>query len=282
MCGIIKGQFTCSSLPSRSFYRIFNILLFLSLFPFTSYLDEKNGEIPVYKSEVTKNGMWKPFELDVTLFCNGDMVSLRFRSDTIEPTDHHQDVPLQGERRPHSSGRTHRISSHSIPPKTSTSKLIAASSSSLPLASLSLSIPNFLYQPRPSFLHYLQSGLDLNFMVAIDLTGSNGNPSFPDSLHYFNPSLYAQGRLNPYETAILAVGHVLEYYDTDRRFPTYGFGACPAGFPTANHCFALNGNEGYPEVEGVAGIMEVYHRTLTAVRFSGPTLFEYVLGKAVG
>ena len=94
MCGIIKGQFTCSSLPSRSFYRIFNILLFLSLFPFTSYLDEKNGEIPVYKSEVTKNGMWKPFELDVTLFCNGDMVSLRFRSDTIEPTDHHQDVPL--------------------------------------------------------------------------------------------------------------------------------------------------------------------------------------------
>ena len=119
-------------------------------------------------------------------------------------------------------------------------------------------------------------------MVAIDLTGSNGNPSFPDSLHYFNPSLYAQGRLNPYETAILAVGHVLEFYDTDRRFPTYGFGACPAGFPTANHCFALNGTEGYPEVEGVAGIMEVYHRTLTAVRFSGPTLFEYVLGKAVG
>ena len=69
--------------------------------------------------------MWKPFELNVTLFCNGDMVSLRFRSDTIEPTDHHQDVPLQGERRPHSSGRTHRISSHPIPPKTSTSKLIA-------------------------------------------------------------------------------------------------------------------------------------------------------------
>lgn len=37
-------------------------------------MDEKNGMSPVYKSEVAKNGKWKPFEIDVGIFCNGDMV----------------------------------------------------------------------------------------------------------------------------------------------------------------------------------------------------------------
>lgn len=119
-------------------------------------------------------------------------------------------------------------------------------------------------------------------MVAIDFTGSIGNPNDPTSLHYNNPSLYMQGRLNPYEMAISAIGSVLEFYDTDRMFPTYGFGACLNGMPTANHCFALNGNEMNPEVPGVSGIMGVYHHTLSTVRFSGPTLFEGVLSKAVG
>ena len=73
---------------------------------------------------------------------------------------------------------------------------------------------------QPSFLNYIQAGLDINFMVAIDFTGSNGNPNDPTSLHYNNPSLYMQGRLNPYEMAISAIGSVLEFYDTDRMFPT--------------------------------------------------------------
>lgn len=107
VCGVIKGQFTCSTLSSRSFYRIFNILSFLIYFPFTPHLDEKNGEIPVYKSEVTKNGIWKRFEVDVTLFCNGDMVYLSCFHN-LESTDHHQDVPLQVERRSRSYWRTNR------------------------------------------------------------------------------------------------------------------------------------------------------------------------------
>ena len=112
--GIVKGQFTCSSLSSRSFYRIFNILSFSSLFALIPHVDEKNGEIPVYKSEVTKNGAWKPFEMDVTLFCNGDMVCFHCVFDPLEPTDHHQDVPLQVERKPRSSRRAHRRFLHPI------------------------------------------------------------------------------------------------------------------------------------------------------------------------
>lgn len=54
------------------------------------------------------------------------------------------------------------------------------------------------------------------------------------------------------------MGLVLEHYDTDKRFPCWGFGAAlpPAG--TTSHCFALNGNAGNPEVQGVKGILEAY------------------------
>lgn len=55
------------------------------------------------------------------------------------------------------------------------------------------------FEEKASFLQFVQSGLDINFMVAIDFTGSNGNPSMSSSLHYCNPGMYAQGQLNQYE-----------------------------------------------------------------------------------
>ncbi len=43
--------------------------------------------------------------------------------------------------------------------------------------------------------------------VAVDFTGSNGNPTSPSSLHYMNPM-----GPNQYQLAIQAVGGVLEFY----------------------------------------------------------------------
>jgi hypothetical protein len=37
------------------------------------------------------------------------------------------------------------------------------------------------------FIEYLHNGLNINFSVGIDFTGSNGDPSQPSSLHYMNP-----------------------------------------------------------------------------------------------
>jgi hypothetical protein len=51
--------------------------------------------------------------------------------------------------------------------------------------------------PIKSFIDYVTGGCELNFMVAVDFTASNGNPLQPDSLHYFDPS---GGRLNAYQT----------------------------------------------------------------------------------
>ena len=67
-------------------------------------------------------------------------------------------------------------------------------------------------QVVPSFLDYIQGGTQVNFTVAIDFTGSNGNPKSPQSLHSQDPS----GRPNQYVTAINSVGGIVQDYDSDK------------------------------------------------------------------
>ena len=60
----------------------------------------------------------------------------------------------------------------------------------------SLKIEKCWFEEKASFLQFVQAGLDINFMVAIDFTGSNGSPTDPSSLHYCNGAAFAQGQLN--------------------------------------------------------------------------------------
>lgn len=117
-------------------------------------------------------------------------------------------------------------------------------------------------------------------MVAIDFTGSNGSPSHPSSLHYTNVNDFMAGKYNQYERSIITIGNVIEFYDRDRMFPVYGFGAVLPPTMMANHCFPLNGNSSNPEVYGVSGIMDIYHRAISTVRLSGPTYFNSILRQA--
>ena len=165
------------------------------------------------------------------------------------------------------------------------------------------------------------------------LTASNGNPRLPDSLHYLDPT----GRLNAYQRvrkllsavfftsfyliftmyiyhligqfvfqAILEVGEVLKFYDSDNRFPAWGFGARPIDGPVS-HCFNLNGSNNHCEVkyfeirsqmfllylqclcfkrmplfqvDGIQGIMTAYTSALYNVSLAGPTLFGPVISNA--
>ncbi|GKC54733.1 BONZAI 1-like protein, partial [Tanacetum coccineum] len=126
-----------------------------------------------------------------------------------------------------------------------------------------------------TFLDYLDNGFEMSFMVAVDFTASNGNPRLPDSLHYIDPS----GRPNAYQKAILEVGEVLQCYDSDRKFHSWGFGARPIDGPVS-HCFNLNGSSGHSEVEGIHGIMTAYTGALFNVTLAGPTLFGPVISAA--
>jgi len=103
-----------------------------------------------------------------------------------------------------------------------------------------LILNNFTIITRPTFVDYLRGGMQLNMIVAVDFTGSNGMPKYPNSLHYMNPAAP-----NQYQSAILAIGGILMNYDSDKRIPAFGFGAKTnfGGVMTGvSHCFSLSGN----------------------------------------
>ncbi|XP_045796530.1 protein BONZAI 3-like isoform X1 [Trifolium pratense] len=138
-----------------------------------------------------------------------------------------------------------------------------------------LFVDQYCEKEQFSFIDYISSGFELNFMVAVDFTASNGSPQQPDSLHYID----ACGRLNSYQKAIMEVGEVIQFYDSDKQFPAWGFGGkIPGG--TVSHCFNLNGSPTSSEVEGVGGIMDAYASAVRNVNLSGPTLFGPVINTA--
>ena len=124
-----------------------------------------------------------------------------------------------------------------------------------------------------SFIDYLRGGMQINLTVAIDFTGSNGNPSQPNSLHYLGPNA------NQYETAIRACGDIVAYYDYDQKFPAFGFGGKFYGNPNVDHCFPLNCNPNDPEINGIDGILQTYRTVLNNCQLFGPTYFHYFIDR---
>lgn len=77
-----------------------------------------------------------------------------------------------------------------------------------------------------------------------------------------------------------AVGEVLQYYDSDKEIPVYGFGGCiqPCG-NRPSHCFALNGDIFSPECDGLDGVVEAYKNACSKVEFYGPTHFSSIISE---
>jgi len=125
-----------------------------------------------------------------------------------------------------------------------------------------------------SFLDYIMGGCQINFTVAFDFTGSNGDPRDPRSLHYITGD---PNRPNQYVTALRSVGQVCQDYDTDKMFPALGFGArLPPNWNVA-HEFPLNFNMQNPFCSGIQGIEQAYHNCVTQVQLYGPTNFSPVI-----
>lgn len=58
---------------------------------------------------------------------------------------------------------------------------------------------------KPSFIDYISGGCQLNVTVAIDFTGSNGDPRQPGTMHY----LHQDGQLNDCEKAMTSILSIL-------------------------------------------------------------------------
>jgi len=124
---------------------------------------------------------------------------------------------------------------------------------------------------RVDFVDYIAGGCQLNVSIAIDFTGSNGDPRVPGTLHHLNPS----GR-NDYEMAMASILSILGKYDHDQKFPVYGFGAKYDG--VVRHCFQCGMQE---EHQGIAGVLSAYKSVFsTGLIMSSPTVFNEVIQMA--
>uniref|UniRef100_A0A8C6WMS0 Copine-3 n=1 Tax=Neogobius melanostomus TaxID=47308 RepID=A0A8C6WMS0_9GOBI len=123
-----------------------------------------------------------------------------------------------------------------------------------------------------TFLDYIMGGCQINFTVAVDFTGSNGDPRMPESLHYISP----QG-VNEYLSAIWSVGNVIQDYDSDKMFPAFGFGAQVPPSWQVSHEFPLNFNPSNPFCTGIEGVVEAYRMCLPQVKLYGPTNFSPII-----
>ncbi|XP_017412106.1 protein BONZAI 1-like isoform X1 [Vigna angularis] len=233
---------------------------------------EGGSHIPICKTEVIKNDLnpiWKPVFLNIQQIGSKEspliMECYNFNSNGKHDLMGKVQMSLMELEKLYSSGQGGNLYLSAAAGHNSHNKMLKGR----------LYVDKYAESVQYSFLDYLAGGFELNFMVAVDFTASNGNPRLPDSLHYIDPS----GRPNAYQRAISEVGEVLQYYDSDKRFPTWGFGARPIDGPVS-HCFNLNGSSHYCEVEGIQGIMKAYTSALLNVSLAGPTLFGPVISNA--
>ncbi|KAF9205905.1 Copine-8 [Haplosporangium sp. Z 27] len=217
---------------------------------------------PIYQSPVVRsksNPIWAEFTIKEINLCNGDP---------------NRQLKIEVKKFKHNGPEHETIGN--TPVFTFQELLSTQMPRAFPLSPMprgtDLLIRRMIVTEPPSFLDYLAGGVPLNLVVAIDFTQSNGDPRHPQSLHFRNPS-----GDNDYTRAIRSVGNILKCYDTDNKFPVYGFGGKVNG--QVSHCFALNGNPQFPEVDGVDGILAAYWHALQYAELYGPTNFAPVINQ---
>ena len=120
-----------------------------------------------------------------------------------------------------------------------------------------------------NFIKLLKKGLNLDLSIAIDFTGSNGDPNFENSLHYIN-----NGFINNYEKAIRENIKIISMYNKSDKYDVYGFGADLDGEFKA--IFNLNRTDS-PSVQGIENVIRKYKETVNSVYFSGGTYFAPII-----
>uniref|UniRef100_A0A8D3DDI8 Copine-2 n=1 Tax=Scophthalmus maximus TaxID=52904 RepID=A0A8D3DDI8_SCOMX len=235
------------------------------------YLEfHKQGEdgkwMLVHRTEVIKNTLdpaWKPFTVPLISLCNGDVD----RNIKVLCYDYDNDGghDFIGEFQTTASKMSEAQNSvevefDCINPKKQKKKKNYKNS-------------GIIIVKRPPMCH-----VSVSPQVGIDFTASNGNPREPSSLHYINPL-----GSNEYLAAILAVGQIIQDYDTDKMFPALGFGAqLPPDWKCGCTCpMKHSPSSFFPSAPlaplGVEGIAQAYSACLPHIRFYGPTNFAPII-----
>lgn len=169
----------------------------------------------VHRTEVIKNNLnpsWKPFKIPLRSLCNGDFDrNIKVDCYDYDNDGSHDLIGIFETNMTKLQDATYSSPAEfeCINPKKKQKKK-GYKNSGIVSFKLCKVVKEY------TFLDYIMGGCQLNFIVGIDFTGSNGDPRSPNSLHYLNPSGF-----NEYQMAIWAVGAVIQDYDTDKLFPAF-------------------------------------------------------------
>ncbi|XP_075899267.1 copine-3-like isoform X2 [Nelusetta ayraudi] len=224
-----------------------------------------------HRTEVIKNNLnptWKPFRIPIQLLCGGDVENLikvdchdYNNSGSHELIGSFQTTLAQVQQ----GSQTYAAEFECVNSKKKAKKRGYKNSGVIIVKKCQI-------VKEYTFLDYIMGGCQINFTIAIDFTSSNGDPRTPSSLHYINPQGY-----NEYLAAIWAVGNVIQDYDSDKKFPAFGFGAQIPPTMQVSHEFPINFNPSNPFCEGIEGVVHAYQQCLPAVKLYGPTNFSPII-----
>uniref|UniRef100_A0A7S3PIB1 C2 domain-containing protein n=2 Tax=Aplanochytrium stocchinoi TaxID=215587 RepID=A0A7S3PIB1_9STRA len=237
---------------------------------------EGNEWVAVYKTEVVRDNLnpkWQPLSLSMQKLCNGDVHRpIRFIVYDWEKSGKHQFIGQF-------TTTVDRILAYKEnKPYEVINEARRMKKGKKYVNSGTIQMENVQLEKGYTLLEYIRGGMQISMITVVDFTGSNGDPRYPQSLHYLSPN---PGQLNFYEAALQSVGQIVIDYDTDKLVPCYGFGALTPGTNVANHCFPLSFNMSNPAVYGVNGMLQIYRHALRSVVLSGPTLFSGILQEAI-
>ena len=87
----------------------------------------------------------------------------------------------------------------------------------------------------PKMVDYIEGGYcNISMSIAIDFTASNMYPWDNKSLHYVGENGIFKGNPSQYQQAIRSIGNILSMYDSDKKYPVYGFGIDVARIANGN------------------------------------------------
>ncbi|VDI27260.1 Hypothetical predicted protein [Mytilus galloprovincialis] len=230
--------------------------------------------LPVYRTEIvykSTNPRWRPFEISLQKLCNTEwdrniefscwhysgsnyhligrkITSLRdMNNQTMN--GHYKEVPLSSPKKEKSGKKK-------------------------PTYTGSLRFYQFRVDLHYTLLDFIRGGLELNLVIAIDFTASNGNIDEELSLHNISDI-----RDNQYLDAIETLGSLITQYNHDRQVTTFGFGAKWTNRDLP-YCFPLTGDQNRYTVKGIKAVTEAYETAVCNLKFGGPTCVAHVIEKA--
>ncbi|GLE07532.1 hypothetical protein PINS_up018085, partial [Pythium insidiosum] len=171
---------------------------------------EDQSWIVVHKTEVIDNNLnpnWRPFDIPVQQLCNGDYKRPLLLQVMDKDSGGRSELigGLMAKR-----GSNYVLHNDALQRKKGKKYTNAG-----------LLIPQDCARLPPAVVCRIPAAWEMNLVLGIDYTASNGPANDPRSLHFINPHGW-----NQYQHAIQTTGSILEAYDSDKMIPVYGFVAC--------------------------------------------------------